>query len=123
MQINHGLANRAINRLSISSDGLHLYAASEGMGVFRLDLNNEPPPPIQDAPQEGEVPTASDETIQPTNPPPAEEEPATSAPEEEIPPIQQETTGSSPGLCGSIFGLIGLTIVVQSRRFIKARKK
>lgn len=41
--INTGLLNRAINRLAISADGLHLYAATEGMGVFRLDLNGQPP--------------------------------------------------------------------------------
>lgn len=41
--INKGLTMRAINALAISADGLHLYAASEGGGVFRLDLNGEPP--------------------------------------------------------------------------------
>ena len=42
-KINNGLLNRAINRMAISADGLHLYAATEGGGVFRLDLNNHPP--------------------------------------------------------------------------------
>jgi photosystem II stability/assembly factor-like uncharacterized protein len=41
--INSGLLNRAVNKMAISADGLHLYAASEGMGVFRLDLNGQPP--------------------------------------------------------------------------------
>jgi photosystem II stability/assembly factor-like uncharacterized protein len=41
--INQGLLTRAVNALSISSDGLHLYAATEGGGVFRLDLNGQPP--------------------------------------------------------------------------------
>jgi photosystem II stability/assembly factor-like uncharacterized protein len=41
--INNGLLNREVNQLAISSDGLHLYAATEGAGVFRLDLNNQPP--------------------------------------------------------------------------------
>lgn len=44
--INTGLLNRAVNKMSLSSDGLHLYAATEGMGVFRLDLNNQPPASI-----------------------------------------------------------------------------
>ncbi len=41
--INNGLRTRFVNRMSISADGLHLYAATEGEGVFRLDLNGQPP--------------------------------------------------------------------------------
>jgi photosystem II stability/assembly factor-like uncharacterized protein len=36
--INNGLRNRAVNALSLTPDGLHLYAATEGNGVYRLDL-------------------------------------------------------------------------------------
>jgi photosystem II stability/assembly factor-like uncharacterized protein len=43
--INDGLAARSVNALGLSSDGLHLYAASEGSGVYRLDLNGLPPEP------------------------------------------------------------------------------
>jgi len=45
MVINNGLRTRAVNALGISSDGFHLYAATEGEGVFRLDLNGVPPEP------------------------------------------------------------------------------
>lgn len=41
--MNHGLTMRSINALAISADGMHLYAASEGGGVFRLDINGKPP--------------------------------------------------------------------------------
>jgi len=41
--VNQGLFNRAVNRLALSSDGQHLYAATEGAGVFRLDINGTPP--------------------------------------------------------------------------------
>jgi photosystem II stability/assembly factor-like uncharacterized protein len=41
--INQGLRTRAVNALALSSDGNHLYAATEGEGVYRLDLNGEPP--------------------------------------------------------------------------------
>ena len=41
--INNGLTNRAIQRMAISLDGKHLYAGTEGGGVFRLDLNNQAP--------------------------------------------------------------------------------
>jgi photosystem II stability/assembly factor-like uncharacterized protein len=44
--INNGLTNRAVNALALSSDGQHLYAATEGRGVFRLDLNGQPPEPM-----------------------------------------------------------------------------
>ncbi len=42
--INQDLRTKAVNRLALSSDGAHLYAATEGEGVFRLDLNGSPPP-------------------------------------------------------------------------------
>jgi photosystem II stability/assembly factor-like uncharacterized protein len=40
---NDGLNNRAVTGLSISADGQHLYASTNGEGVFRLDLNGTPP--------------------------------------------------------------------------------
>jgi hypothetical protein len=46
MPINVGLRTRAVNALAISSDGQHLYAATEGEGVFRLDLSGQPPQPV-----------------------------------------------------------------------------
>jgi photosystem II stability/assembly factor-like uncharacterized protein len=42
-KINNGLSTRAVTSLSISSDGQHLYAGTNGEGVFRLDLNGKPP--------------------------------------------------------------------------------
>jgi photosystem II stability/assembly factor-like uncharacterized protein len=36
--VNNGLRTRAVNALAISADGLRLYAATEGEGVFRLDI-------------------------------------------------------------------------------------
>ena len=44
-QINTAFRMRAVNRLAVSTDGLHLYAATEGGGVYRLDFNGEPPQP------------------------------------------------------------------------------
>jgi photosystem II stability/assembly factor-like uncharacterized protein len=46
-QINTALGMRAVNCLAISTDGLHLYAATEGGGVYRLDFNGEPPQTAQ----------------------------------------------------------------------------
>ena len=41
--MDRGLAVRAVNALALSGDGQHLYAATEGRGVFRLDLNGQAP--------------------------------------------------------------------------------
>ncbi|MFZ5820595.1 MAG: VPS10 domain-containing protein [Chloroflexota bacterium] len=43
LQINNGLNVRFIHDLVISSDGRILYAASDGRGVYRLDIDGEPP--------------------------------------------------------------------------------
>jgi photosystem II stability/assembly factor-like uncharacterized protein len=37
-KMSNGLHTRAVKSLAISSDGSTLYAATEGEGVFRLDL-------------------------------------------------------------------------------------
>lgn len=44
LRLTNGLRTRAVNALAISSEGKHLYAATEGEGVFRLDLDGAPPP-------------------------------------------------------------------------------
>ena len=41
--LQEGLRTRAVAGMDISSDGQHLYAATNGEGVFRLDLNGVPP--------------------------------------------------------------------------------
>lgn len=43
--ISPGLSTRATTGLAISADGRHLYAATNGGGVFRLDLDGRPPVP------------------------------------------------------------------------------
>ena len=54
LKINTGLTTRTVTNLSLSNDGNHLYAATNGEGIFRLDLNGRPPfqaptsePPIE----------------------------------------------------------------------------
>jgi photosystem II stability/assembly factor-like uncharacterized protein len=42
-QIKNGLKVKAIHALAISGDGRILYAATEGNGVYRLDLDGKPP--------------------------------------------------------------------------------
>ncbi|MBM3152817.1 MAG: hypothetical protein FJZ96_11570 [Chloroflexi bacterium] len=64
--INNGLSMRSVNALAISYDGLHLYAASEGGGVFRLDLDGQPPP---SAPRATAVPSSPAPTDAPAGEP------------------------------------------------------
>ncbi|MHC4520641.1 MAG: WD40/YVTN/BNR-like repeat-containing protein, partial [Planctomycetota bacterium] len=45
MALNEGLRVRAVNALALSANGGHLYAATEGEGVFRLDLTGTGPVP------------------------------------------------------------------------------
>lgn len=40
--LNDGLRLRSVNALALSADGRRLYAATEGEGVFRLDLGGDP---------------------------------------------------------------------------------
>ncbi len=47
--LDEGLRTRAVNALGMSGDGLHLYAATDGEGVFRLDLGGAPPVPVPQA--------------------------------------------------------------------------
>ncbi|MFQ6100361.1 MAG: YCF48-related protein [Anaerolineae bacterium] len=104
--VNTGLRTRAVNALGISPDGQHLYAATEGEGVYRLDLSGEPP-------ESGPAPTPE---------PPAEATPVT--PQEEpveptpLPGPPQE--GDKPGLCGGAAALplvlLGLAWTNRHRR-------
>ena len=41
--MNENLFNRSVTDLSISTDGQHLYGSTYGNGVYRLDINGEPP--------------------------------------------------------------------------------
>ncbi|MBI3110892.1 MAG: T9SS type A sorting domain-containing protein [Ignavibacteriales bacterium] len=55
--MNNGLSTRAINSLSISSDGLYLYAGTKGEGIFRFQTAavNRPLTPIPLSPTNGAV--------------------------------------------------------------------
>lgn len=86
MAVNNGMLMRSVNALAISSDGLHLYAATEGGGVYRLDLNGQPPASVP-----------GPEAVSPTQ---TESQPAP-APAETQPVSTPKPTGNVP--CGSAF--------------------
>jgi photosystem II stability/assembly factor-like uncharacterized protein len=64
--LSNGLRTRAVNALALSLDGLHLYAATEGEGVFRLDLNGIPPEPTPSL-----APETNPTAVEPSTPRPA----------------------------------------------------
>jgi len=106
--LNQGLISRAVNQLALSADGLHLYAGTEGSGVYRLDLNGQPPAPapgpvIEIAPTtyvSGAGPQAGTPAAAPT---------AAGA----------EPKGRGPRFCGGgilPFGLVGLGLMQRRKR-------
>ncbi len=108
--INNGLTNRAVNALALSSDGQHLYAATEGRGVFRLDLNGRPPeamPPLVSATPEKPAANATEiYAAQPTAYAPAQPTKASEA-------TPTPTSGRTrPKLrCLSGYAVLGLAVI------------
>jgi len=95
-KINGGLRTRSALGLSISTDGQHLYVATNGEGVFRLDLNGQPP--------------VSEPDLEPAAPI------ATIAPPGAASPVPEPD--GKPGICGSaaILPLVMLGIAWLLRR-------
>ncbi len=100
--INNGLRMRAVNALAISADGQHLYAATEGEGAFRLDLNGVPPEPVM-SPTPSPTTTLTPTIIPLRGTPTAA--PATAA--TTGPTVTPET---KPGICGGA-AMIPLAII------------
>jgi uncharacterized protein (TIGR03382 family) len=130
---NTGLRMRAVNALAISADGQHLYAATEGEGVFRLDLNAQPPqaaptplPPATSpatvAPSPTAAPVAAAPSAQPplgTNTPQASSaQPVPSPTDVHFPtPLPTPQPQSKPGICGGAAALpLALVGLVWLRR-------
>jgi hypothetical protein len=134
MPINVGLRTRAVNALAISSDGQHLYAATEGEGVFRLDLSGQPPQPVPTPtlpPTPTPVPAA---TSPPATPTPAA---VVAAPTVTSPPVQpaQPTTAfpqkpepsGGRGICGGTaalpLALVGLAWTCRRTRKLRILRR
>jgi hypothetical protein len=65
LPLNNNLRTRAVNKLAMSADGQHLYAATEGEGVYRLDLSGQPPAAMAESMEEiaTALPAAAEETL------------------------------------------------------------
>ena len=117
--INDGMGVRSINALALSTDGQHLYAASEGSGVYRLDLNGQPPSPapvpepFSPATALSPVPTAAS-----SSPLPTATTSATPPPTVLTSPVTEPI--GKPGICASAaaipLALVGLAWWRASRR-------
>jgi photosystem II stability/assembly factor-like uncharacterized protein len=127
--INTGLRMRAVNALAISADGQHLYAATEGEGVFRLDLNAQPPPaaptptppPISTAtsapPTEAALPSATPSPVEPTPTDTAQASSAQPIPSPTDVHFPTPQPQSKPGICGGAAALpLVLVGMLWSRR-------
>jgi photosystem II stability/assembly factor-like uncharacterized protein len=120
-QINRGLKVRAIHALAISENGNTVYAATDGNGVYRLDLDGQPPETLQN-----EQPVESETVIdqQPAVPVQVEDQqPAVPVQVEDQQPAQKETTRSLlPILGGGLLIVIFLTGFALGRRKDKGEK-
>jgi len=130
-----------VNALALSSDGLHLYAASEGGGVFRLDLEGNPPPGTEWPEEEeehgdgdepdGEEPDGDDpgdtEVDEPDGEGPNGEEPDVDEPDDTDvdEPVDDEPAsgggGRRGGICGP--GMILLFACVPVMALWKSRRR
>jgi photosystem II stability/assembly factor-like uncharacterized protein len=98
-QMSEGLAIRSVRGLALSGDSTHLYAGTVGAGMFRLDLNGQPP--------------AGGATVQPSaSPTPVEEahEPAAAQPEARAAPL-----GLYLGLGAGVIVLAALAVLLLRR--------
>jgi photosystem II stability/assembly factor-like uncharacterized protein len=122
--INSGLRLRDVNALAISSDGQHLYAGTEGEGVFRLDRGATPPEaapqPSPTVPAAVATSTSAPTEAQPTpsivaTSPPVGPEFSTPLPAEATPP-SAAGGGICPGAAAVPLALLGLVWVSRQRR-------
>ncbi len=101
-KLNQGLTNRGVTSLSLSADGKHLYAATSGGGVFRLDLFGQPPVGSAEAQEAGQPAGVAGES---GDPDPMED-----------PPGLLKKAGSSLPYLGGLAVLILVGILIASRR-------
>jgi hypothetical protein len=119
--MSNGLRTRAVNSLALSADGWHLYAGTEGEGVFRLDFNGQPPaagqPLMNDTTPEGEPP--GEEPSSPIEP--LEGEPEQIG--EEQPPISPPASSSRNMIFGIVIGVLAAAILVGVVLLVRQGRK
>lgn len=116
LAINQGLLNRAVEALAISSNGEHLYAATEGGGVYRLDLIGESPPVDQELAAPTEPPAT-----EPQHPLPTPTRPAIVQQLED--PLQAPEERPRPSCGGGALPLLFVGLVLAGRITLKKSGK
>ena len=91
---NNNLRTQAVNALAVSADGLHLYAATEGEGVYRLDLNGQPPE--AGSPPDLEIPAVSEGIHQEQPEEQPQEQPQNQPQDESLSPVQTDAPQQEP---------------------------
>lgn len=111
-QTNNGLLTRAVSALSVSADGGHLYAGTEGGGVFRLDLDGSPPGTAVGAPTADlpEKPPESDE-----------DEPLPAATNSTTALVAERTSDASPWMPGAI--AVGAMALLLTTGWVVVRRR
>jgi hypothetical protein len=116
-----GLRTRAVNALALTSDGGHLYAATEGEGVYRLDtggiapLGVDPLWTVEDLTPTTQVPEGSDTTVSVVDTTMVD-----TAPADETEPAPEEPGGTDPVVIGSVVVgsalLLAVAVLMRRRR-------
>ena len=141
--INQGLDVRAVNSLSISTDGLVLHAGTEGSGVYRLSVHNQDyfdslaphPTPIPTSTAPEPTSTKQPTVYQPTSELITTTQPAEQKPEQTITSSQDSPISGSQFEKDSVsesqinsslifagFGLVFLLIAISVFIFLRIRK-
>ena len=122
--ITNGLTMRSVTSLAISSEGNHLYAGTDGGGVFRLDLNGQSPEPVMIEETTTPTPAVTRTEVQSTPTVKSTQEII-----EDIPPdVENEENQTKPmiwiGLVGvGLFVSIGSIFLVRSLKRRKIKPK
>ncbi|MGB2962950.1 MAG: hypothetical protein WBB69_03095 [Anaerolineales bacterium] len=123
LKLYQGLTTRMMTSLSISANGLHLYAATSGGGLFRLDLNGEPPVStgvMLFGDLEGTPPEITDQDLEEEKPSDSELEP----PEEPQEEGGEDQPGFSlPCLSGALPLVLLGAVVIRASYFSGGRKE
>ncbi len=128
--VNDGLRTRGVWAIDLSSDGRHLYAATEGEGVWRLDVFGSPPPafepPGSEQPASEPAATSTPTTTTTTAPPTVTSQPtaatSTTTGPAAGPPIADRGDGTAPWIPLTVGGGL-LVLALAGWVMVRARRR
>jgi hypothetical protein len=119
LAMSSGLRTRAVNSLAISADGWHIYAGTEGEGVFRLDFNGQPPADSESLfRDEPAVPSDQPEEREPDQDKPDEDKPEEATPDSDVEESGAATWSKTTILLatGGLLLLLAIGIMILASR-------